>query len=72
MSTPCNLDDHEGGPALRTLASARVLARGRPAIESWAWLIQPGAAGILAVLAVIVFEGLHRALTVGAMVIGHD
>ena len=72
MSMPRNLGDHDGGTAPRTLASAWVLARRRPALAMWAWLIQPGVAEILAILAVILFEGLHRALTVGAMVIGHD
>ena len=72
MSTPRNLDDYGVALAPRKRTSAWVLARRRPALAIWAWLIQPGAAEILAILAVMLFEGLHRALTVGAMVIGHD
>ena len=71
MSTARNLSDHGDGAALRMLASVQVLARPCPAIDSWEWLIQPGAAEILSMLAAILIEGLHRAVTVGAVVIGH-
>jgi hypothetical protein len=72
MNSPCNLDDHDGGPAPRTLAPAWVSVPRRSVIAMWTWLIRPGAAEILAILAVILFEAVNRALAIGAMVIGHD
>jgi len=72
MSMRRDLGDHHGGPALRTLAPAWVSALRRSVIAIWTWLVRPGAAEILVILAVILFEAVNRALAIGAMVIGHD
>lgn len=72
MSMPRDLGDHDCGPAPRRLAFGWLLERHRHAHAIWARLIQPGTAEILTILTQILFEGLQRALTVGAMVIGHD